>query len=357
MWIARTFVLALVATACGGKYPATQKPGGDLGKAGLDAAALPYEILERKGTQIQEPAFWDRVAKAKAVCVGEEHPNPHHHWVQLQVVRQLGKRPDGKRPMALGLEMVQRPFQGPLDDYAQKRIDAEALRSRTGWAERWGYDYGFYGPTFDAAIANGGTLLALNARRELVKKIVRQGLESLTADEKAELPELDLKNEAHRAWFDALMSDMGGSSAHGAKDGDKAPEDPHKAKPDDDVHKSNPDKVANPHQGGGAPAAMPSADRIYTAQVLWDETMADGAAKWLAANPGGQLVILAGNGHCHDSAIVGRMKRRGVDDVLSIRAVIDDGEGGVAEVLSKPMNDYIWVLKLPKQPAATSAAR
>ena len=68
---------------------------------------------------------------------------------------------------------------------------------------------------------------------------------------------------------------------------------------------------------------MPSAERIYTVQVLWDETMADGGAKWLAANPRGHLVILAGNGHCHDSAIVGRIKRRGVTDVVSVRPVID----------------------------------
>ena len=40
---------------------------------------------------------------------------------------------------------------------------------------------------------------------------------------------------------------------------------------------------------------------FYTVQVIWDESMADGAAKWLAATPTGHAVILAGNGHCHDS--------------------------------------------------------
>jgi hypothetical protein len=32
---------------------------------------------------------------------------------------------------------------------------------------------------------------------------------------------------------------------------------------------------------------MPSADRIYTAQVMWDEFMADGAAKWAKSSPQG----------------------------------------------------------------------
>ena len=43
------------------------------------------------------------------------------------------------------------------------------------------------------------------------------------------------------------------------------------------------------------------------------------APLWLAANPGGHLVLLAGNGHCHDSAIINRMKRRGVTDAISVR--------------------------------------
>jgi hypothetical protein len=52
------------------------------------------------------------------------------------------------------------------------------------------------------------------------------------------------------------------------------------------------------------------------------------------------------------------MKRRGVEDAVSIRVVIDDGESGdVAEVLAKPMNDFIVVLQLPKQPAKATAKR
>ncbi|HEU0029019.1 MAG TPA: ChaN family lipoprotein [Kofleriaceae bacterium] len=351
----RALLAVVVVAGCGGRYSGTSKPTtpsqpeAALPKGDLDAAKLPYQILERKGTQIDEEAFWTRLSKARAVCVGEEHPNPHHHWVQLHVVRELGKRlgKDGK--LALGLEMVQKPFQGPLDDYAAKRIDAETMRSRTGWEDRWGYDYSFYGPTFDAAIAVGGQLLALNAPKELVKKVSRQGLESLAPDEKAQVPELKLDDAAHRAWFDNLMAEMGGASAHSSKGSDDNPhkKDDKNGAPDPNASK---DKPANPHTGG-APA-MPSADRIYTVQVLWDETMADGSAKWLKAHPNGKLVILAGNGHCHDTAIVNRLKRRGIDDVVSIRAVIDDKEGSVADVMAKPMNDFVVVLQLPKQAAA-----
>jgi uncharacterized iron-regulated protein len=340
MLTTRALCVLVVAAGCGGRYPGPAAPdgrpapgGAAMPKGGIESAALSYVVLDgRTGRQLDEAAFWPRLAQARAVCIGEEHPNPHHHWVQLHAVRRLvAARKD--EALALGLEMIQRPFQGVLDDYAAKRIDVDALKSRSGWAERWGYDFGFYGPTLDAAIAAGAKLLALNASRELTKKVSRLGLESLTPDERAQVPELKLDDVRHRAWFDGLMSEMGGAHAHGRRAADKDESaDPHGDKAD----RADKDKPA-----------MPSAERIYTVQVLWDETMADGGARWLATNPRGRLIILAGNGHCHDSAIVGRLKRRGTADVLSVRPVIDL-EGNVAEALAKPMNDYVLVLQMPK---------
>jgi uncharacterized iron-regulated protein len=338
-------VLALAVLGCGGRYggaPAEHpRPAG----RGIEAAALPYQIVDaRTGKSVDEPAFWGRLAAAHAVCVGEEHPNPHHHWMQLHVVRELIKRlPPGTR-LALGMEMFQRPFQGVLDDFAAHRIDAAQLRSRSGYEDRWGYDYAFYGPTIDAALGAGAQLLAANAAKELTKKVVHHGLESLTPEEKSRLPELVLDDRIHRAWFDALMEDMGGSSAHSQSKSREAKDDA-KADAKDDADASAGGPV--PAHGGDAGDEMPSADRVYTVQVIWDETMADTGARWLAANPGGHLILLAGNGHCHDSAIINRMKRRGIADAISVRGVIDDGEGSVGEALARPINDFLVVLQMP----------
>jgi uncharacterized iron-regulated protein len=324
---ARLLVVAILS-ACAAHPPTPAAP-----KHGIEAAALPMHVLDRTGHQLDDKAFWDRLAASRAVCVGEEHPNPHHHWVQLEVVKHLAPR---WHELALGMEMVQRPFQGALDDFAAGRIDDDAMRSRTGWADRWGYDYNLYGPTIHAAIAAHGTLLALNASKELTKKVVHHGLESLTPDEKAQVPELDLADKAHRAWFDTLMEDMGGSEAHSHK--------PEAGDP----------KPTKEHANDDPEPEMPSADRIYTVQVIWDETMADTAATWLKAHPQGHLIILAGGGHCHDSAIVNRIKRRGIPEVVSIHTVIDDKEGSLADALAKPINDYFVVLEMPPgvEPAA-----
>ncbi len=317
------------AAACSrGSYPAATTP--QPAPKGVEAAGLPYHVLDRGGHQIDDKVFWDQLGAARVVCVGEEHPNPHHHWVQLEIVRHLAKQ---WPHLALGMEMFQKPFQGVLDDFSAHRIDEDALRSRAGWEERWGYDFGLYRPIIEAAVGAHGELVALNAAKEITKKVVHHGLESLAPDERAQIPaELDTNDKAHRAWFDSLMEDMGGTSAHGQKH-DKDDKDP-KDKDDKD------DK---------APPEMPSADRVYLVQVIWDETMADTTAKWLAAHPGEREVIIAGNGHCHDSAIVGRLKRRGVKDVVSVHTVIDDGEGSVASALARPMNDYVVVLSLPKR--------
>ncbi|MGE0870207.1 MAG: ChaN family lipoprotein [Kofleriaceae bacterium] len=346
--IARLALLAVAVigglTGCGGRY-ARGSSSPRAPNRGITAAALPYRILDgRTGRQLDEAAFWPALAKARAVCVGEDHPNPHHHWWQLEVVKQLGQRAASGSMLGLGMEMFQRPFQGVLDDYQAKRIDAAALRSRTGWEDRWGYDYAFYGPIIDAAVAVGGRLIALNAPKELTKKVVRKGLSSLTPDEKAQVPELKLDDATHRAWFDALMERMGGAHGHGSKP-EEAADKPTGDKPTGD--KPTGDKPTGDKPTGDTAPAMPSAEQVYTVQVMWDETMADTAAKWLRANPTGRMVILAGNGHCHDSAIVNRIKRRGLADVVSVRPVIDDGEGSVAEVLAKPMNDYVVVLEMP----------
>ncbi|HLL25922.1 MAG TPA: ChaN family lipoprotein, partial [Kofleriaceae bacterium] len=86
--------MLLVATVgCGGTYGGgtTTPTKSAAAKGGIAQAALPYQVLDgRSGRQVEEVAFWSRLAGARAVCVGEEHPNPHHHWVQLRIVEELG---------------------------------------------------------------------------------------------------------------------------------------------------------------------------------------------------------------------------------------------------------------------------
>jgi uncharacterized iron-regulated protein len=79
----------------------------------------------RTGRAVDEATFWTAVGAARAVCLGEEHPNPHHHWAQLAIVRRLI---DGGGRRALGLEMVQGSLQGIVDDSRDRRDRRADLR-------------------------------------------------------------------------------------------------------------------------------------------------------------------------------------------------------------------------------------
>jgi uncharacterized iron-regulated protein len=329
----RLLVLTALLVGCGGHYPKPPARSADQGPRGVAAAALPYAIVDgRTGSAVAEADFWAALGGARLVCVGEDHPNPHHHWAQLTIVQKVGDA--RKQGLAVGLEMVQRPFQAVLDDYGGGRIDDAQLQSRVGWDDRWGYDYALYQPVLRAAVERGAALVALNAARELTKKVVRQGLEALSADERAGIAaEIDLQDKDHRAWFDQIMADMGGAEAH------RAPAEPPPEMPDDDVHAEARSQVIPP---------APSADRIYTVQVIWDETMAETAARWVSAGDR-SMIVLAGNGHCHDSAIVRRAAKRGAMPAVSVRPIIDDGKGNVAEAIQEKRNDFLFVMTMPRE--------
>ncbi len=312
-------LIAAALVGCGG--------GGGRGAdqpRGAERAALPFQVLRARGGKVVPwDGFIAELAAADAVCIGEHHPNPHDHWAQLKILRAVSERArSAGRAPGLGLEMFQRPFQGVVDDFVAGRIDEAALLSRSAWKDRWGYDWSLYRPMVLLARERGQAILALNTERELTKKVSRQGLDKMPAADRARLPELVLDDPQHRSWWQSIMGDMGGAHGHPAEADDHAP-------------------AAEKKEAAEAAAAD---ERIYTAQVLWDETMADGASKWLAGGRNRHLVILAGNGHCHESAIVRRLERRGVKSAVSVHPIVDDGEGNVAALLAEPENDYLFVM-------------
>jgi uncharacterized iron-regulated protein len=92
---------------------------------------------------------------------------------------------------------------------------------------------------------------------------------------------------------------------------------------------------------------------MYAAQVLWDETMAETAAKHLEKSmPARQLLIVAGNGHCWQRAIPRRLRRRTGARVLAVRPVLTaDGQDFTAE-----LEGFDYGLVLSKDLAQLGAA-
>lgn len=206
------------------------------------------------------------VADRKIVYVGEYHDKKSHHAVQLEVIKGLFQ----KNPrLAVGMEMFQRPFQGVLDDYLAGRIEEREFLKKSEYFDRWGFDYNLYKPIIDFARAGKIPVIALNARRELVDKVGKDGLDSLSAEEKKELPaDMDFSDTAYRERME---------------------------------------KVFKEHKGSGERKF----EHFFQAQVLWDETMASSVDEFLKKVPEGGMVVLAGQGHlAYGSGIPKRVFRR-----------------------------------------------
>lgn len=338
--------LLLCSFACGGSAKGVRGPT----LTPVEDASLPYRIVQaRTGRELTHEEFYAELADKKAVCVGESHTDAHHHWAQLTIADNLARQGGA---FATGYEMFQRPFQGVLDDYAQGKIDETTLLLRSDWKRRWSHDWAFYAPIVRLTVQRGGSLVALNISMELKDKWKRDGTAGLSEADRAKIPELDLNDETHRRWFRSLMESIGGEDGHGGTDHSNHAFWEQPAAPAPSPMPPNHPPVASgsdAHDDAEAPGEEEGdfIDRIYPVQVLWDETMADSAVRWLNAEEGRRMVILAGHGHCHDSAIVGRMKRRGLNDVVSVRPVVETGNGEVADLLSDPENDYLFVMDKP----------
>jgi uncharacterized iron-regulated protein len=232
-------------------------------------SALPLHGLAA-GTVLSETELWDRLAQTPAVCLGETHDIPAHHFAQTRAIAELAKRAGAAdATLAVGFEMFQRQFQDVLSAFVAGQIDEDRLLAGSEFASRWGYDFSLYRPMLEQARDLGLPALALNMRAEITQKIGRTGLDSLTESERAELPELVLDDAEHRAFIFGLFGVLPEHAAESGLEG------------------------------------------VYAAQTTWDETMADSAARWLNdTGAGARIAILAGTAHCHESAIPRRLTRR-----------------------------------------------
>jgi uncharacterized iron-regulated protein len=247
----------------------------------VERSAMPFHGLRTAdNTPLSDEELLDDLSRADAICVGEDHDNPHSHWAQLRVLSGLiERRGMSGREIGIGLEMVSVEQQDVLDDFQTGKIDSAELAKQLDWEETWGWAFDFYRPMLEVARDEGLTILGLNVPRQLPRLVAKYGPDDVEDHWDGKLPELDLTDAEHKRWFKSVMR------AH--------------------------------------PSPHASPDRMYAAQVVWDEGMAEAAAAWLRDRiPGRQLLILAGAGHCWSRAIPKRLERRTSARVATVRPVV-----------------------------------
>jgi uncharacterized iron-regulated protein len=269
--------------------PATERPG-DIGTD---------EILETQSKVLDLDALMDvdalvdRLADKRVVFVGETHDRYEDHLNQLAVIRGLHEQGKG---IAIGMEFFQQPFQEHLDAFVAGEIDEKEMLRRTDYFERWRYDYRLYRPILRYARDNGIPIIALNLERELTEKVGDGGIESLTEAERARIPaEIDRDDQAYRERIKTVF-------------------DHHPA------------------------AENANFEHFLEVQLLWDEGMAERAARYLQEHPERTLVVLAGSGHLeYGQGIPKRLLRRmPVDSAIVVSGSARGPEPGIADFLLYP---------------------
>jgi uncharacterized iron-regulated protein len=266
----------------------------------------PYAWID--GNTGKSITYDEVVARARAsqvIVVGEQHDQASHHEVQRRIVTTLAA-PSAK--IVVGLEMLTWEKQATLDRFNTGELDADAFAAAVDWQKAWGFTFDLYRPILVDGREAGATFKALNAPRELVRAVRKKGIDGLSPDEVRALPDLDLGDLEHRAWFKGIFA------------------------------------------GGGHPMKDADVDAFYTAQVVWDESMADRAAQALT-DGATHVVVLAGAGHvARGRGIPQRVERRVTSaKVMSIVPLTDvDSENVLDQVKAAVLRGEGDVLVIPR---------
>jgi uncharacterized iron-regulated protein len=247
-----------------------------------------------KGEVLHFEQFINEIASKKIIFVGEVHDNPEHHLIQTQIIQALI---DIHGPVTVAMEIFQKPQQPILDQYLRGDLTEGDFLRKVNWRNEWGVDYHFYRPILLTAKQNKSNVLAINAPRDIVKKVARHGVKSLDATERQKLAkEIDLSNKAHRDYVQRIYTH------HAHKD-------------------------------------LKRFDYFYEAQCVWEDSMAQNLAEYLKRN-GGKIIVIIGNGHIVNRFGVPERTiwRLPVSMATVMPYAMNEDEG-----FTKEIADYVWV--------------
>ena len=232
--------------------------------------------LKPKLTPINPDKCIGGLKAAKALYLGEHHNSLRDHLLQADILTAL-RRSEPRRPMAVGLEAVQRRFQPVLDDYLKGNINLAQLEAQTEWSTRWTWPFANYVPVFEAARLNNFELLALNADSEDLGVVEMSGLAGLPNTTLAKyIPDrrvfADFTNTtAFREYIAYVVA------------------------PSYRSHKEM-GILRQTISGQRLKEDMPFKN-FYSGRMLWDNSMANTGAVWTRKNPSGLLVSIVGADH------------------------------------------------------------
>jgi uncharacterized iron-regulated protein len=221
------------------------------------ARAIPAATQSNVSFTPRQQQIIDRLQTANVVYLGETHDRESDRQQQLAIMQTLFKQ---NPRLAIGMEMFQRQMQPVLDRYLAGQITATELRQQSEFDRRWGYKWASYLPILEFAKAHRLPIIALNTPTEITRKAAKTGLASLTTAELEYIPPIEQIDRSNLKYQQMIL---GSYQQH----------------------------------AGIVSISSRSFDRFYTAQLLWDETMAERVANFAQQNPQHQTIVIAGRSH------------------------------------------------------------
>jgi uncharacterized iron-regulated protein len=124
---------------------------------------------------VNDEAAIAEARRSAVVLLGESHDNPDHHRIQLRVLDALSM---GGGQRALAMEQFDVEHQAAIDQASgESGVEAEDI-VRAGKLDR-GWDWSFYRPLVERALARGMPIIAANLSRSAAQRVVKSGLPAL----------------------------------------------------------------------------------------------------------------------------------------------------------------------------------
>ncbi|MGB3405344.1 MAG: ChaN family lipoprotein [Microcoleaceae cyanobacterium] len=244
-----------------------------------------------------------QLENANVIYLGETHNDEADHQAQLEIIQALYQ----KNPkIAIAFEMFQRPYQTILDQYIAGKITEEQLIEQSEYNQRWGFPWEYYAEIVRFGQQHQLPLLALNTPTEITRKVAKEGLKSLTDEEKQYIPPFE------------------------------------EIKTDDTEYRQMLEEIYKQYHHGGLGNSQ-AFENFFLAQVLWDETMAEKVAEFVSENPDYQVIVLVGEGHIvYDYGIPSRVERRLNTNSLNYHSILFQSSDEEPISLSDNIADFVW---------------
>ncbi|MEZ9784428.1 ChaN family lipoprotein [Vibrio breoganii] len=259
-----------------------------------------YQLYQKPSNSITLSSLPSQVLKADVVLVGEWHSHSAVHRFQSDLYRLLL---DNNENVALSMEQFSRPAQSTLDQYLNDEIGELALIAH---GNAWPNYTSDYRALVEQAKAANMPVIAANAPRDIVRCIGKVGPDYLkqldSKERKFVAAQLDTSDRPYKANFTEMMEGM-----------------------DRDV-----------------------IEKMYAAQVSWDETMAESIAMHIKNNPEHQVMHTAGKFHVENGMGIAYSLNKRMPD-LKIALITPVTE--VSDISKhSPFPEYqLLVLPLPEQ--------